>query len=247
MNELILPIPGTTVLLFDANSLSATRQCVQPRHEPTASREDPSISGPSTLIRFFSHLVRFFHFFSGRGLGLGSGPQHRPGVPTLSSTLVRWAQSWSRRLAAKACRAGWGQQGHPCLMRADATECWRRCDCGVCRVSACAKSLTQENLFFQIITEPRFCSMGSKQVNFFGKVFRQLAGDATYNQVLPIGNVILMNAFQTDAFKRPNPFRHIISHSFLRELNTVSYNKTQTLRMSAARPKKKKKKNPQDH
>ena len=82
MNELILPIPGTTVLLFDANSLSATRQCVQPRHEPTASREDPSISGPSTLIRFFSHLIRFFHFFSGRGLGLASGPQHRPGVPT---------------------------------------------------------------------------------------------------------------------------------------------------------------------
>ena len=244
MNELILPIPDTNALLFDANRQSASQQCVQPRHEPTASREDPSISGPSTLIRFFSHLVRFFHFLSGRGLGLGSGPQRRPGVPTLSSTLVRWAQSWSRRLAAKACKAAWG----PCLMRADATECWRRCDCGVCRVSACAKSLTQKKTFFQIIIEPRFCSMGSKQVNFFGKVFRQLAGDATYNQVLPIGNVILMNAFQTDAtFKRPNPFRHIIFHSFLHELNTVSYNKTQTLRMSAARPKKKKKKNPQDH
>ena len=82
--------------------------------------------------------------------------------------------------------------------------------------------------------------MGSKQVNFFGKVFRQLAGDTTYNQVLPIGNVILMNGFQTDAFKRPHPFRHIISHSCLHELNTVSYNKTQDLAHVSSTTQKKK-------
>ena len=42
----------------------------------------------------------------------------------MPSTLVRWAQSWSRRLAAKACRAAWVNMAVQRLMRAVATECW---------------------------------------------------------------------------------------------------------------------------
>ena len=57
------------------------------------------------------------------------------------STLVRWVQSWSRRLAAKACKAAWVNRAVHRLMRADATECWRRR--GACRAFACARSLTK--------------------------------------------------------------------------------------------------------
>ena len=57
------------------------------------------------------------------------------------STLVRWVQSWSRRLAAKACKAAWVNWAVHRLMRAAATECWRRR--GACRAFACARSLTK--------------------------------------------------------------------------------------------------------
>ena len=50
-------------------------------------------------------------------------------------------QSWSRRLAAKACKAAWVNWAVHRLMRAAATECWRRR--GACRAFACARSLTK--------------------------------------------------------------------------------------------------------
>ena len=49
-------------------------------------------------------------------------------------------QSWSRRLAAKACNAAWVNWAVHRLMRAAATEFWWRR--GACRAFACARSLT---------------------------------------------------------------------------------------------------------
>ena len=73
---------------------------------------------------------------AGRRLGSGGGPGasarswlQRGSFP---STLVRWVQSWSRRLAAKACKAAWVNWAVHRLMRAAAPECWRRrgaCKC----------------------------------------------------------------------------------------------------------------------
>ena len=57
------------------------------------------------------------------------------------STLLRWVQSWSRRLAAKACKPAWVNWAVHRLMRAAATECWRRR--GACRAFARARSLTK--------------------------------------------------------------------------------------------------------
>ena len=67
---------------------------------------------------------------AGRWLGSGGGAAasarswlQRGNFP---STLVKWVQSWSRRLAAKACKAAWVNRAVHRLMRAHATECWKR-------------------------------------------------------------------------------------------------------------------------
>ena len=72
---------------------------------------------------------------------------------------MRWAQSWSRRLAAKACNAAWVNMAVQRLMRAAATECWRRC--GACRALACARSVTNlaaSSLHLPPVSMPRTTS-----------------------------------------------------------------------------------------
>ena len=82
----------------------------------------------------------------GAGKQLGSGNGFAASARSwlkgrsLRSTMVNWTQSWSRRLAAKACKAASLNMAVHRLIRAAATKCWRRC---ACRVLACARSLTK--------------------------------------------------------------------------------------------------------
>ena len=47
-------------------------------------------------------------------------------IEIILSYNLRWVQSWSRRLAAKACNAAWVNRAVHRLMRADATECLKK-------------------------------------------------------------------------------------------------------------------------
>ena len=103
------------------------------------------------------------YLLAGRRLGAGRGPGASARswlqAGSLPSTLVRWAQSWSRRLAAKACNAAWVNMAVQRLMRAAATECWRRC--GACRALACARSVTNlaaSSLHLPPVSMPRTTS-----------------------------------------------------------------------------------------
>ena len=94
-----------------------------------------------------------------RGVGLEASARSWLQRGSLPSTLVRWVQSWSRRLAAKACKAAWVNWAVHRLMRAAATEFWRRR--GACRAFACARSLTKlaaSSLHLPPVSMPRTMS-----------------------------------------------------------------------------------------
>ena len=77
-------------------------------------------------------------FCGGEAARIDVGPGPRPRADSLFSTLVRWEQSWSGRLTARACTAAWVNNGVPLLMRVEARKCWSWCLSGF----ACARSLT---------------------------------------------------------------------------------------------------------
>ena len=92
------------------------------------------------------------------------------------STLVRWVQSWSRRLAAKACKAAWVNWAVHRLMRAAATGCWRRR--GACRAFACARSLTKlaaSSLHLPPVSMPRTTMYAPFCVGFRSRRFLHVA------------------------------------------------------------------------
>ena len=70
---------------------------------------------------------------AGRRLGSrgGSGASSRSWLQrgSFPSALVRWVQSWSRRLAAKACKAAWVNRAVHRLMRAACVSSLRRGPC----------------------------------------------------------------------------------------------------------------------
>ena len=95
----------------------------------------------------------------GAGIGPGASARSWLQAGSLPSTLVRGAQSWSRRLAAKACKAAWVNMAVQRLTRAAATECWRRC--GASRALACARSVTNlaaSSLHLPPVSMPRTTS-----------------------------------------------------------------------------------------